>query len=392
MIAIRITVVLVVAVLAIVSGYVIALDTGHVVVQFRGWEVEMSVWAGVAALIAIFTALVLLIRLLRYLLLKPSNVANWFSGKRARNAERQTFKALEAETNGDSIEAIRLLSAAGEQSSTGVLHFLRASELAGRIGASEKAHELRRRASQSGNGALKLLDKVNDAIEQLEHGDKRQGLRALSRLLEVHPRCAPALVALISHCREIGDWTRGLEYLDVLSRLTYMNEVELHSHYVACWIGRFGQVEPTALHKTWREVPRALRHDAEVLLAYIKALIDHGQKNQAAHELEREIKREWSGPLVRAYGCIEADAEKQLKIASAWHNDHPDDADLELTRGRLHCRLEQSDEAAHHFERSVRLSGNAEARLELAELQLESGVNPQVKETLAYLKQDLVSK
>ena len=391
MIVVKVVVVLVIASLAVLLGTWIASDSGYVVVGFRGWEISTTVWAAVAALLALAIALYFVFKLLGLALLRNSKIADWFTAKRSLSARRQTLRALEEETNGNTVEAIRLLVAAAQQSPDPVLHFLRASELAERIGASVKAAELRKDAAKFGDQELQIFRRFSDAVELLNQQDKRLGLRALRRLLEDHPRCAPALLLLVRQCQEAEDWTGALEYLDVLSRLSFIADEEIYELLVTSWIGRMRQADPVAVANVWHAVPRKLKHESNVFIAYIDKLREKGDVKKAVHELERSLKQNWESQNVLTYGLVNSDTEKQLKTVEEWLIDHADDPVLHLTVGRLLRRNRQLDKALHHLEKSVSLGGASGATVELAELYIESGEPQKATDVMTRIKKDLAS-
>ena len=385
----RVILVLAIALLAALLGTLIASDAGYVVVGIRGWEIATSVWAAITALLVLAVLVYSTMKLLNLMWLRNSKIADWFSAKRTLNSQRQTLQAIEEETNGNTVEAVRLLVAAGQQSPNPILHFLRASELASRIGAKDKAEELRLDAAKLGDNELSVFKRLNDALELMGRQDKRQGLRALRRLLEDHPRCAPALLTLVRHCHDVEDWVGALEYLDVLSRLSFVADEEIYELLVTSWIGRIRQADPLAVSNVWHAVPRKMKQEPGVLVVYVDALREKGDLDKAIHELERSINRRWDRQTVLAYGLVDGNAEKQLTTAEGWMKEHADDATLHLTVGRLHRRLGKNEDARSHFERSVSLDGVLDAKLELAELHIESGEIQEASDVIARLKQDL---
>lgn len=383
--------VLVIALLAVVLGTWITSDAGFVVVGFRGWQMETTVWAAITALIVLSLAVYVLFKLFKLVLFRNTKISEWFSTKRSLSARRQTLRAIEEETNGNTVEAIRLLVAASQQSSDPILHLLRASELAERIGARDKASELRRDVAKRDDKELQAFRDLNDALELLNQNDQRLGVRKLRRLLEDHPRCAPALFALVRQRQDVEDWTGALEYLDVLSRLSFISDEEIYALRAMSWTGRIQQADPLAVENVWRTVPRNLKHESNVFGAYIGKLREKGSDNKAAHELERLLSRHWDAQLVGIYGLIDADADKQFSTAEGWLKNHADDPVLHLTLGRLHRRAGRTEKARQHLERSLNLGGARDTSLELAELYSAGGEIQKANDMIARSKQDLVT-
>ncbi len=391
MIVVRVVVVLVIALLAALLGTWIASDAGYVVIGFQGWEIATSVWAAVTAVLLLTLVVYFVVRLLSLLLVRNTKIAAWFSAKRSLSSQRQTLQAIEAESNGNTIEAIRLLIAAGQQSPNPILHFLRASELAERIGATEKAVELRVDAAKLGDSELRVFKRLSDALDLLHKQDRRTGLRALRRLLEDYPNCAPALLELIRSCHEVGDWIGALEYLNVLSRLSFVADEEIYELYITSWVGRIRQVEPIGIANVWHAVPRKLKQDPAILVEYVDVLAAKGDITKAVQELERALNRRWDIRCVIRFGKLEGNTEKQLTTAKGWMTEHGDDAALHLTIGRLHWRLQHTEDARRHIERCVNLGGDVRAKIQLAELYAEIGDPQRIREVLTSIDQEFAA-
>ncbi len=117
-----------------------------------------------------------------------------------------------------------------------------------------------------------------------------------------------------------------------------------------------------AVQAAWKNVPRNLRAELDLLDAYFSALIRTGKHEQAEKELAAALKKEWRGPLVRLFGLVEGpDASKQLKRAEGWLADHPEDPDLLLTAARLCLRNELWGKARSYLETVISLRPTPEA-------------------------------
>ena len=253
-------------------GIVLSWDAGYVAVGIQGWELEMSLAVAVLTLLIIGFFCYVILKLIRMLIDSNRNLARWFQSKRANQASRQTLLAVEAETNGNTVEAIRLLEAAGKTMANPVLHLLRASELATRIGALEKAEALRNDAIKACGDQTPAFSRLSSGLAELENGDVKKGAAQLKRLLEDQPNCAPALLALIKHSQKNGDWVTAIAYTDVLARLSYTSEQQIEELSIVSWLGRIQETNSTALRKLWRQVPRHLKQNERVHRKYTEAL------------------------------------------------------------------------------------------------------------------------
>lgn len=253
-------------------GIVLSWDAGYVAIGIQGWNIEMSLAVAAMSLLVLGLCCYLVLKLVRMFTTGNRNVVRWFQSKRATQVNRFTLQAIEAETNGDTVEAIRLLEAAGRDSQNPVLYLLRGSELATRIGAIEKAEALRNEAIETCGDQTPAFSKLSAGLAALESGNVKKGVIQLKRLLEEQPNCAPALSALIKHSLEQEDWVTALAYVDVLARLSYASVDEIESRRLASWAGRLREAEPSLLAKLWRQVPKRLRKDERLHSIYEAAV------------------------------------------------------------------------------------------------------------------------
>lgn len=257
----RVGVALLLLIVATWLGILLSWDGGYVIVGGRGWDIQTELWSAVVALLVLVFVCYVVIKLIKTLFLSNRNIAKWFTSKRTSQAHRQTIAAVEAETNGDTVEAIRLLEAAGRGLPNPLLHFLRASELASRIGAYEKSQTLREEAvRQSGDQAPAFSD-LATAMAVMEGGNAARGASQLKRLLEKQPHCAPALVALIEYCLDVGDWQGAMAYVDVLSRLSYASDEDVAELLLQSWVGLVQSTEPADRIKLRRKMPKQLQEN-----------------------------------------------------------------------------------------------------------------------------------
>ena len=119
----------------------------------------------------------------------------------------------------------------------------------------------------------------------------------------------------------------------------------------------------------WKNVPKNLRGNLDLMDAYYTALMRADMHAQAEKELVTALKAEWRGPLVRLFGLVEGpDASRQLKRAEGWLAAHPEDPDLLLTAARLCLRNELWGKARSYLESVITLRPTPEAYQEYGRL------------------------
>ena len=371
---------------ASVLGTLIAHDFGYVRIVYSGWALDTSLWAALAAVLFVFVIAYFLIKCIRLITHGESLLKGWVNQKQLSATKKQTQRALELEFNGDSIEAIRVLALAAAHSQHAELHYLRASEIADRIGADEQAIDLRDKAAKHAGKIGKVINEYDDALRLITAGEHRQGLRSLLRLLEEYPTCAPALEVVIDQLMAGEDWVGALEYLSVLERMNYASDESIHRLRVDCWKARLRQSESETVTTLWKSMPRKLRSEQGLIEQYVRTLVACEQHEEGARVLEKSLKNQWSSHLARLYGRVESDATKQIVVAESWLSEHPDDEGLLLTLAHLHRRLENSSKAIEFLNSCIRNGGGLEAHLELAEVNLKLGKVEQSQRRLVQAK------
>ena len=110
------------------------------------------------------------------------------------------------------------------------------------------------------------------------------------------------------------------------------------------------------------------------MLAYAEQLRQLGADGKAEEALRVAIKRGYDSHLIRLYGLLRgSDPARQLKFAEGWLKDHPGDASLLLTLGRLCLQNSLWGKARDYLESSLQVQRNPEACAELARLLAQLG-------------------
>lgn len=99
-----------------------------------------------------------------------------------------------------------------------------------------------------------------------------------------------------------------------------------------------------------------------------KALNALGDHEQARWVIETQLNREWDSALVSLYGDAGANAAARLGCAEAWLQQHPREAVLLVTLGRLCMQQQLWGKAQSYLEASLSIEASREAHLALAAL------------------------
>lgn len=124
-----------------------------------------------------------------------------------------------------------------------------------------------------------------------------------------------------------------------------------------------------ALQRVWQALPAEDRDDPGFLERAIPYLIGVGDEVLARTAIENALEKSWEPELAALYGrCKSEDLRIQLAAAEKWLSEHPDDAGLLLTLGRLCLRGQLWGKAQSYFEASLSVTPSRAAHLELARL------------------------
>jgi len=168
-----------------------------------------------------------------------------------------------------------------------------------------------------------------------------------------------------------GDWTEVLKLTRQLEKhkaLTAEQAAPLrmraHRENLLALDGDAAQ-----LARYWKAMPDADKLDVRLALTAAHALAAADNCGQAAAIVEDFLDHQWDSTLARAYGeCQGGDVVARIAHAEKWLNNHPRDAGLLLTLGRL-CRQKQLwGKAQSYLEAALAIEPSAEAHLELASL------------------------
>ncbi|MEO0616832.1 MAG: heme biosynthesis HemY N-terminal domain-containing protein, partial [Pseudomonadota bacterium] len=308
-------------------------DPGYVVIDFRGYIIEMSVPVLLALMLLVLFGVWLLVKLWRAPR-RLGEAAASFQGKRA--GKRFTQGLIEV-AEGNYARGEKLLTRGAGKADAPLLNYLaaaRAAQLQNEDGRRDNWLKLAWEQQPEASSAILLTQ----AELQIAHGQHELAQATLKRLDEEEKGRGQAVVLLARLYADLGDW-RALG--DLLPRLRKIGKpgreqldawtVRVHVHALSDTASHSGDIP-----RAWEDVPGRLRKDVTLRIAYIDALLATGSQASAERELRQMLKTTWHPKLVLRYGEISTDdPNAQLEQAERWLDKHGDDAELLLTAGRL---------------------------------------------------------
>jgi HemY protein len=340
-------------------------DPGYVVINFRGYLLEMSV----PVLILLTATLFGTIWLLRKIIIAPRRIGEAAGRYRSvRSGQKMTRGMIEV-AEGNFARGERMLARAASTSDSPLFNYLQAARAAHLQGRNDRRDEWLRLAYQEVPEAANAV-LLTQAEFQLDQGQHEQALATLRRLDENSKDHGHALALMGRLYFQLEDWSALSEILPRVSK-----HAQLKAETLALWTVRIhrenleGANDSESLLAAWKNVPKPHKSEISLLEAYYQGLMRSGLHDRAEKELVSALKSNWRGPLVRLFGLVEGiDSSKQLKRAEGWLANHSDDPDLLLTAARLCLRNELWGKARSYLETVLNLRPSPEVYQEYGAL------------------------
>jgi HemY protein len=345
-------------ILGAVGAHLLFADPGYVVINIRGWLIEMSVPILLAGILAVMLAVWLAWELLQ----APKKLGEKAGEYRARRAGHQFTKGLIQVAEGNFSRGEKLLTRGVNRADAPLLNYLAAARAAQLQGDAERRDKwLRLAYEETPDAAHAVL--LTQAELQLAAEEYEQALATLRRLMEEAPNHSQALFLLGRLYRELEDWEQLGELLPKLKKQARIPAETLQEWTREVHRRKLEQAgdDPTGVTAVWKQIPRALRDDDVLIGAYVDALARAGGEEAAEAELRRRLRSRWSPALARLYGRLEtADAGRQLRHAESWLKQHGEDAELLQAAGRLCMRQELWGKARSYLETALAIGPTPE--------------------------------
>ncbi|MEN7343291.1 MAG: heme biosynthesis HemY N-terminal domain-containing protein [Pseudomonadota bacterium] len=346
-------------------------DPGYVVINFRGWIVEMSVPGLVLLLGAVLLIAWLVVKIWR----SPRKMGESYAKYRGKRAGKRFTQGLIAVAEGNFTKGERLLTKGARFADAPLLNYLAAARAAQLQHQDERRDNWLKLAYEKEPEASAAI-LLTQAELQIAHEQYELAQATLRKMDEQEKGRGQAVVLLGRLYHQLEDWR---QLADLLPRLSAMNKPDketLRTWYVDVYRHRLADVASHAgdANREWQELPKSYRSEPALRNAFIRALRQLGESETAEVEARKMLKQSWDPGLVLQYGEIVAsDPAKQLKQAENWLAKRQNDAELLLTAGRLCMANKLWGKARSYIESSVAISPTPQAYSTYGELLTQLG-------------------
>ena len=352
------------------AAHFLLADPGYVVINFRGYVVEMSV----PVLAGFAVVLVLGVWLIRKIIVAPRRLGEAAGRYRSARSGQKLTKGMIAVAEGNFARGEKMLGRAASTSDSPLFNYLQAARAAHLQGRDERRDEwLRLAFKETPEAANAVL--LTQAEFQLDREQYEQALATLRRLEEDSKDHAHALALMGRLYFRLKDWKSLTDLLPRLRKNTQIKPETLEKWSIRVHKEALDKAaDAEVLDQSWKGIARNQRSDLTLLEAYYNGLLRAGLHDRAEKELAAALKSDWRGPLVRLFGLVEAtDTTKQLKRAEIWLKNRGEDPDLLLAAARLCLRNELWGKARSYLETVLSMRPTPEAYQEYGALLAQMG-------------------
>lgn len=363
-------------------GLAISEDAGYVLVAYKNFRYESSLWASLAVLVILWLVIWGIKLLVELFSVSTGLVNPWSRRNRSRRIQLAIEQGQMDLAEGRWASAQKHLTRAAEAERQPLLFYLGAARAANEQGRYEESDSLLERALERQPQA-ELAIALNHAQLQVDRAETEGALNTLQAMHERHPHNVQVLRQLQRLHQQRGDWSALIRLLPELRKDKVLPAQELAELERRAWGQNLGlaaqrdtggEAGLQSLTLAWQQLTSAQRQEPTLVLAYAEQLRRLGAQSEAEEVVRGALKRSYDSHLVRLYGLLRgSDPVKQLQTAEGWLKAHPADASLLLTLGRLCLQNSLWGKARDYFESSLKLERNPETCAELARLLAQLG-------------------
>ena len=363
-------IVVVVLFISAFGAHFLLADPGYVVINFRGYVIEMSV----PVLVGLAILLLLAVWIIRKIIVAPRRLGETYGRHRAARSGKKLTRGMIEVAEGNLARGEKLLGRAASTSDSPLFNYLQAARAAHLQGQDERRDEWLRLAYRDAPEAANAV-LLTQAEFQIDREHYEQALATLRRLEEDSKNHAHALALMGRLYFKLEDWDALAGILPKLGKNTQIKPEVLESWTIRVRRERLDKAaDVEVLEQEWKAIPRKKKSNPVLQESYYKGLIRLGLHDRAEKELAGALKSNWRGSLVRLFGLVEAtDTTKQLKRAEGWLKNHGEDPDLLLAAARLCLRNELWGKARSYLETVISMRPTPEAYQEYGALLTQMG-------------------
>ncbi len=364
-----------IALFALAAGLAMAagLNDGYVLVVLPPWRAQLSLNFLIILLAGGFLAAYAVLRLVRRTLALPGRVVRWREQRRREKAGQTLRDALRALFEGRFAQALKLASTSFAADDNPAMASLVAARAAHAMRDDTRYRIWIGRAADQGeeSRAARLMTEAELAVDGRRFDEAAERLETLR--LAGHRSIAMLRLSLRTASAQ-RKWDDVLRLTRQLHKHKALSDEQAGPLLRRAHIERLQALsgDGAAMAAHWDMIPASERQDRRLVERATPLLAAAGQCGGVCRTLERLLDNEWDSALARLYGHCGSDGQTEavacLAKAEAWLKQHPRDAGLLFTLGRLCMDAQLWGKAQSFLEASLGLQPAVDTHLALAQL------------------------
>lgn len=354
-------------------------DGGYLLIALGSTTIEMSLWFAALLVIVSWFSIWFVLRVLSGSLAVARNFSDYISFGGSERAQKRTTSGLIDYIEGNWLQARKKLLRAAPKVETPLLNYLAAARSAYEMGDRAEADRLLEAASKTGPESELAVGLTKARLDLLSK-NYDQCLATLLRIKAKAPQNPVLLDLLLQVYLARQDWDSLQGIFDRLRSYKIRSPEELSQLEIKVHSERLKRIGAEASHllqgdrlprlrAAWERVPGYLQKNTDMVYVYARQLTLNFEDQEAESLIRKTLGKEWHPGMVYLYGRLRGrDVRQQLTLAETWLKQHPKDATLLLTLGRLCLRNNIWGSARDYFNESLRIQRNPEVYAELARL------------------------
>jgi HemY protein len=336
---------------------------GYVLILYRQWAVETTTWFLVLLLLATFLFLHLFLNLLQGTIQLPKRIKTWWRQRKEHKAIKRLHEGYSDLLLGKFKRAEKNLLKSAKNKQLSFINYIILAQGADLQRATTKRNYYIQQATKRG----KKEDYAANLMQvrfYLENNQLQDASTALLKLKAEYPKTPYFLKLLTETYLKLHDWFHLQQILGEIKKtklftedqyVTIEKQVYLHpllDHFFT----DFSQVQTL-----WNKVPKQLRHDSDILIAYATQLNRWNRGNEAEELIRKELKKHFSSRLMEYYVTTRSEQPaKQIALGEQYLKENAEDAASIRAMGILCLRNRLWGQARDYLENSLKLQITAE--------------------------------
>jgi len=358
------------AALAVGLSIAASYNDGYALLVLPPWRVEMSLNLLLVILAIAFGLLYAILRAAGAMARLPAQVAAFRARRAQGQAESALRDAMRLLLEGRYSQSLKRAEVAFDAGHAPGLAALLAARSAQLMRDDERQAQWFVRALEH-DGEIHNARLMIEAVMAVEAQDFRTADRALEQLNRESGRHIAALRLSLRTQQGLGNWQGALRILRQLEKHRAMTaeQAAVLRRRAHREILKDLNDDTDTLERYVRDMDETDRNDPAVAQSLARALQKVGNVTEAARVIESSLEEQWDTDLVALYGDLQGgDVLGRISHSEKWLHEHPRDAVLLLTLGRLCRQRELWGKAQSYLDASLSIDASVVAHVELARL------------------------